>query len=112
MGTADSVKGCACYTCCMNKSMTDITRDTLQMIAKIPNEVEIKAPSHYVVGGIDNIDYMRAKLSPEMLEGFFMGNVLKYLVRYPHKGEPVKDLKKAQVYLNWLVELKEKNGNS
>ncbi len=64
----------------------------------------VNAPKHYTVGGIDNIEFIRAKMSPEMLEGFYMGNVIKYLVRYRHK-DGLNDLKKAQVYIGWLVDL-------
>ena len=74
----------------------------------IPTEVPIQAPPHYTVGGIDNIDYLRAKMSTEMLEGFYMGNVIKYLARYKHK-DGINDLKKAHVYLGWLVELCQKS---
>ena len=35
--------------------------------------------------------------------GFLLGNALKYLFRYPHKGKPLEDLKKAEFYLKrWL----------
>jgi hypothetical protein len=31
--------------------------------------------------------------------GFLLGNALKYLFRYQHKGKPLEDLKKAEFYL-------------
>ena len=31
--------------------------------------------------------------------GFELGNVIKYIARYKHKGTPVKDLEKATWYL-------------
>ena len=39
---------------------------------------------------------------------FLEGNIIKYVSRYPHKGG-VRDLRKAQVYLNWLIEREEAN---
>jgi len=30
---------------------------------------------------------------------FNLGNVVKYVLRAPHKGEPVEDLEKAQWYI-------------
>ena len=33
-------------------------------------------------------------------------NMIKYILRYKRKGG-VQDLKKAQVYLNWLIEEEE-----
>jgi len=67
---------------------------------KKPNAVD---PDHYKAGGIETIDYLRAKLTPEQFAGYCLGNVLKYCSRFQHKAG-VEDLKKAQVYLNWLVE--------
>lgn len=35
--------------------------------------------------------------------GFLLGNALKYLFRYKHKGKPLEDLRKAEFYLKrWL----------
>ena len=36
--------------------------------------------------------------------GFLMGNIVKYLSRYPFKGNPEQDLKKADWYLQRLIE--------
>ena len=63
----------------------------------------VNRPSHYTFGAIEVIDYIRDKMSPEMFQGFCMGNVLKYVSRHKHKNG-VEDLKKAGVYLNWLIE--------
>lgn len=64
----------------------------------------VSAPEHYTFGGIDTIDFIRAKVTTEMLEGFYFGNVMKYLVRYRHK-DGLRDLQKAKVYLQWLIDL-------
>jgi hypothetical protein len=63
----------------------------------------INQPNHYTAGGIEVFDYLEAKLSTEALEGYFTGNVIKYISRYKHKNG-VEDLKKAQVYLGKLIE--------
>lgn len=68
--------------------------------------------SHYKVGGIQPIDYMRCKLSKEQFEGFCLGNVIKYVSRSDYKGSKIADLKKAQDYLNWLIESVELESNS
>lgn len=67
----------------------------------------VNQPHHYTSGGIEVIDYIRAKLTPMQLKGYYVGNLLKYLSRADHKGG-VEDYKKAQVYLRWLIELEEK----
>ena len=60
-------------------------------------------PDHYDTG-IDTIAFMRANCPPEQVEGFLRGNALKYLQRYPSKGTPVEDLKKARHYIDMLIE--------
>jgi hypothetical protein len=68
----------------------------------------VNHPPHYKSGGIETIDYMKAKLSKEQFEGYLAGNVMKYISRYPHKNG-VEDLKKAQWYLNKLIESEGEN---
>jgi hypothetical protein len=61
-------------------------------------------PSHYKIGGIETIDYLKAKLTPEEFNGYLKGNALKYLSRSNHKhDDPVEDYKKARWYINKLV---------
>lgn len=67
----------------------------------------VNKPSHYTFGKIECIDYIRDKMTPEEFQGFCMGNVLKYVSRHKHKNG-VEDLKKAEVYLKWLIESEEK----
>ena len=70
------------------------------------------SPSHYQTGGIQVLDIWKAKLSPEEFKGLCKGNILKYVIRSDHKNG-LEDLKKARVYLNWLIEAEEKsNANS
>ncbi len=66
----------------------------------------VEHPSHYTKGGIETIDFIRAKLSKEEFVGYCRGNVLKYLSRGPHKGG-VEDYRKANVYLEWMIEAAE-----
>lgn len=67
----------------------------------------INLPEHYTFGTIETIDYIRDKMTPEMFQGHCMANVIKYVSRHRHKNG-VEDLKKAQVYLNWLIESEER----
>ena len=59
-------------------------------------------PSHYTQGGVQCIDGIRAALGNEFA-AYCQGNVLKYVWRWKLKGG-VEDLRKAQVYLNWMIE--------
>ena len=66
----------------------------------------VNHPNHYMVGGIEAIKVIEAKLggkSNEMYRGYLMGNVMKYLMRSPYKGKYVEDLKKAEFYLRELL---------
>lgn len=63
----------------------------------------VNHPNHYTFGDIEVIDYIRDKLTPEEFQGYCEGNVLKYVSRWRHKGG-VEDLRKAEVYLKWMIE--------
>lgn len=63
-------------------------------------------PNHYVFGGIETIEYLDAKMTPEEYRGFLKGNVLKYVSRESEKNG-LEDLKKAKWYLDKLIEVVE-----
>lgn len=48
-------------------------------------------------------------MSSTEFEGYCKGNILKYLWRYRYKGKPLEDLKKAQWYLQRLIDTLEKD---
>lgn len=64
---------------------------------------DVNHPEHYTRGGIECIDYIKAKLTADQFEGYLKGCVLKYLSRCEIKGSKFKDLRKAKWYLNRLV---------
>ena len=70
---------------------------------KEPEHDPVNNPAHYTYGELEVIDILRDQLSPEQFEGFLRGNVLKYVLRYPHKNGS-QDLQKGGVYLGWLTE--------
>lgn len=72
----------------------------------------INHPDHYCFGGIETIDYIKAKLSPEEYTGYLKGSVIKYLSRAGHKDDAIQDLKKAQWYLNRLIQERDDNVHS
>ena len=76
-----------------------VNLDTGQM------EDPVNNPQHYKNGQIESIDYIQDFLSKEEYRGFLRGNISKYLHRYNYKGKPLEDLKKAQWYLNKLIEM-------
>ena len=70
----------------------------------------VNHPEHYTTGGIETIDYLRAKLTKEQFYGMCLGTVLKYSSRAGKKMDAVEDLRKAQVYLGWAIEALEDVG--
>lgn len=80
-----------------------------QAISKLPSpspteaqEDLVNSPKHYVSGGIEVIEVLEKKMTPEAFKGFLMGNVLKYVLRHEYKGG-LQDLKKARFYLDkWI----------
>lgn len=66
----------------------------------------VNHPDHYTQGGIETIDYMKAKLTAEEFSGYCKANIIKYISRERLKNG-VEDFKKAQWYLNKLIEVSE-----
>lgn len=64
---------------------------------------DVNKPVHYNNGNVECIEAIRAASTKEEFEGYLRGNVLKYIWRYRYKDN-LKDLKKAQWYLNKLIE--------
>lgn len=66
-----------------------------------PEPDMVDRPNHYTAGmpeGVEVIDIINAQEA-----GYLHGNVLKYMLRWKFKNG-LEDLKKARVYLNWLIE--------
>ena len=93
----------------MSKTFKEIEED-LDLLEGIGDPVN--HPPHYMEGGIETLDVIRAKMSPDRFQGYLMGNVLKYLLRCEYKEKRVEDIKKAQFYLNALVEEMDKYDRS
>ena len=47
----------------------------------------VNHPGHYTAGGIEVIEFLKAKLTREEYRGFLKGNVIKYLSRAGLKGQ-------------------------
>ena len=62
---------------------------------------DVAAQAHYTASTIQPIEYILANRLD-----FLEGNCIKYISRYRHKNG-VEDLKKARVYLDWLIEREE-----
>jgi hypothetical protein len=81
------------------REMRDLV--ALRDLEEINKKVEfdlITKPAHYNTGKIEVMDFIE-----DQKLGFCDGNVVKYICRFRHKGEPIKDLKKAHFYLSKLI---------
>ena len=56
--------------------------------------------------GMESIDALRNFMTPEQLKGFYLGNALKYQLRFQKKNG-LEDLKKDRKIMDWLIEEKE-----
>ena len=65
----------------------------------------VKSPSHYTKGGIEAIDYIQAKLSPEQFKGYLKGSLLKYASRMGDKDSLRLDAGKCGWYAKRLEKL-------
>ena len=68
----------------------------------------VNHPKHYLKGGLECIQVIKAQLTPEQYEGYLYGNVIKYMWRWQDKNG-LEDLRKAAKYLEWLQKEVEKN---
>lgn len=66
------------------------------------------SPAHYQQGSIECIDAIRSALGASGFCDYCQGNISKYIWRWRHRNG-VEDLKKARVYLNWMIEAAESN---
>lgn len=70
-------------------------------------EDKVNHPRHYdLPGGGQAIDVIDDMLDDTEIEGYYKGNIIKYIARYKGKGG-AESLKKARWYLDKLIALKE-----
>ena len=66
---------------------------------------DIKDQDYYTRNGLkakDIINDLLTFLDLDSYESWIVGNALKYICRYPFKGNWNQDISKAQEYLEWL----------
>ena len=81
--------------------------DYMRMMAEKEKAMEekdmVNSPLHYNKAGIETIDALEAMLV-DGFDFYLQGNIVKYLWRFRYKNG-VEDLRKAQWYLNKLIEV-------
>jgi hypothetical protein len=61
------------------------------------------SPPHYTAGGIETIDFIKAKLTHDEFRGYLKGSIIKYLSRANLKGSEDEDYRKASFYSRMLA---------
>ena len=80
--------------CRLNSTIEILTDEGEVYVTENPEVDLINHPPHYTMGNIEVIDAIEDwKLS------YNLGNVVKYVARANHKGNPIQDLSKAIFYL-------------
>ena len=74
----------------------------IRKMLKMSDDDKVNHPNHYKSGGLEVIDIIEAKLSPDQLKGYYLGNIMKYVFRHEYK-DGITDLKKALWYLDRLI---------
>jgi hypothetical protein len=69
----------------------------------MPKPDMVNSPAHYTDGGIETIDYIRAKLSHEEYVGYLRGNIFKYISRMGKKDSMAQDAGKLAWYSQELT---------
>ena len=71
----------------------------------------VNHPPHYNKGGMEVIEVIELvtggktggkRTGDQGFIGYLVGNIIKYLLRFEHKGNPVQDIEKAEWYLKLL----------
>lgn len=107
---------------CGHKPFPPIVKDSIKELDKLAKPIvnqplgpgngiwqpQVPAPSqvggtHYAKKKIQPVDAMLEWMSPEQVEGFYRGNVIKYIARYKDKNG-LEDLEKCKDYLNRLID--------
>jgi len=86
----------------MRRIVFNATKPKIRMQGSID---DVNHPPHYKIGGIETIDMIKAKLTPEEFRGYLKGNVVKYLTRAGYKDDAGKDVDKMVWYATKLQTL-------
>ena len=99
---------------CLKIKKRRITEKMTQVEFGVKVKDDVNSPEHYKLNhdGIECIDAIHATMEPNAFCEYVRGTVLKYLWRCNYKGDKLKDLHKAQWYLNKLIKEVEKIENS
>jgi hypothetical protein len=67
---------------------------------------------YYDAGGIETINVIKAKLTPEQFKGYLLGNLIKYSSRANFKGSFERDIEKVVIYSGLLDKEKDREAEA
>ena len=82
------------------------------VVEKVKSTDMVDSPAHYTVGGIETIDFIRAKLTREQYIGCLRGNMIKYNARLGLKDDIGQDAGKLAWYSRELHDFVSKENSS
>ena len=94
----------------LNQQQVEAIKQSMQMPITMEEPKEepkvdmVNRPPHYTVGGIEVIDFIKAKLTTEEFRGYLQGNILKYSSRVGFKGDAAEYVGMLIWYANKLQE--------
>ena len=65
---------------------------------------DISKPKHYTQGSVECLDAIDSMLDESSRIDFYRSQIVKYMWRLRDKGSPLKDAKKAEFYLDRLIQ--------
>lgn len=89
----------------MGNDITLPAEETTAGAIKQSTDDPVNHPPHYTTRSMEVIDIIRIMCEDKALspfEGYCLGNAIKYLARYKHKGG-AESLQKAQRYVDMLI---------
>ena len=91
-------KNCLCRSCLYHQQDYGLTELNIGCNSPGPISDSVNKPYHYTQGKIEVIDFIE-----DQKLNYHEGQIIKYVCRANHKGNYLQDLKKAQWYLNRLI---------
>ena len=85
-----------------DKALKNYVKSIDEAILEEEFEDMVNHPSHYNIGNIECIEYIKQQLGDNFID-YCEGNIIKYLHRWRYKNGK-QDLEKAQWYLKQMVD--------
>jgi len=89
----------------VHDSLAEKAKDAIDIMEALtePSKPDpVNSPEHYNMLDVEAIDLIEMSMTKDEFLGYLKGNVLKYIIRYKHKGKSLEDIDKGKWYLERL----------